>query len=202
MISLNIVWLANYLIRVGGLSPRDAAWVIALPSLMQLALAPACAYLSEQLSLRGYSSRISRGALGAFCVIVSGICMICLPLERMGALQIFLIGISFSIGSVFFTLGSTLIGEISPASQRGAMLGITNSIHTLAGLCAPVIMGLLVDVNKDPSEGFRAGFLWAGAFVATLGVAAALLIAPEADLVRFRRITGTELNRSPSASRI
>lgn len=187
MISLNIVWLANYLMRAQHLKPSDAAWVIALPSLMQLALAPGFAYLSQYLSRHGHSNRVSRGVLGALCVIVSGASMICLPLEEMGTLQIILIGISFSIGSVFFTLGSTLIGEISPASQRGAMLGITNSIHTLAGLGAPVAMGLLVDVNADPAAGFRTGFLWAGAFVAIMGIAAAVLIDPESDLLRFRR---------------
>jgi tetrahydromethanopterin S-methyltransferase subunit F len=76
---------------------------------------------------------------------------------------------------------STLIGEISPTAQRGAMLGITNSIHTLAGLCAPLAMGLLVDVNSDPAAGFRAGFVYAGILVALLGTAAAVLIDPEAD---------------------
>jgi len=50
-----------------------------------------------------------------------------------------------------------------------------------------VAMGLLVDVNVDPTEGFRTGFLSAGAFVVILGVAAALLIDPESDLMRFRR---------------
>jgi MFS family permease len=144
--------------------------------------------LSQHLARLGYPSRLSRGVFGALCVIISGASMICLPLPAMGALQIVLIGLSFSIGSVFFTLGSTLIGEISPASQRGAMLGITNSIHTLAGLCAPVAMGLLVDVNVDPTEGFRTGFLCAGAFVVILGIAAALLIDPESDLMRFRRV--------------
>jgi MFS family permease len=90
-----------------------------------------------------------------------------------------------------FTLGTTLIGEISPTTQRGAMLGITNSIHTLAGLCAPLVMGLLVDINSDPAAGFRAGYLYAGVFVALLGGAAAVLINPEADLRHFQS------NRAP-----
>jgi MFS family permease len=186
VISLNIVWLANYLMKGLHLSSADAAWVIALPSVMQMALAPGCAYLSQRLTGRGVSSRVARGALGSLCVIVSGVSMICLPLAGMGALQILLIGLSFSIGSVFFTLGSTLIGEISPASQRGAMLGITNSIHTLAGLCAPIAMGVLVDVDVDPTAGFRTGYLCAGALVVILGVAAAVLIDPEADLRSFQ----------------
>jgi MFS family permease len=192
VIALNIVWLANYLIKGLHMPPARAAWVIALPSAMQMMLAPCCAYLSQVLSRRGYSSRVSRGLLGASCVVVSGVSMACLPLVKMGALEILLIGLSFSIGSVIFTLGSTLIGEIAPASQRGAMLGITNSIHTLAGLCAPLTMGLIVDVRLDPIEGFRAGFVYAGTLVGVLGLLAAALINPEYDLMRFRRLSFTQ----------
>jgi MFS family permease len=188
VIALNIVWLANYLVKGLQMPPAKAAWVIALPSAMQMMLAPCCAYLSQLLSRHGYSSRVSRGLVGAGCVVIGGVSMACLPLLGMGALEILLIGLSFSIGSVIFTLGSTLIGEIAPASQRGAMLGITNSIHTLAGLCAPFAMGLIVDIGLDPVEGFRTGFVYAGTLVGVLGLLAAALINPEYDLMRFRRL--------------
>jgi sugar phosphate permease len=188
VIALNIVWLASYLTKALHMTPARAAWVIVLPSAMQMILAPSCAYLSQVLSRQGFSSRVSRGLLGASCVVVSGVSLACLPFARIGTPTVLLIGLSFSIGSVIFTLGSTLIGEISPAPQRGAMLGITNSIHTLAGLCAPLVMGIVVDINLDPTEGFRAGYLYAGTLVAVLGLMAAALINPEYDLMRFRRI--------------
>jgi ACS family D-galactonate transporter-like MFS transporter len=187
IIALNIVWLANYLIKAAHLSATEAGWVIALPSIMQMGLAPLCAYLSLVLTRRGYSSRISRGVLGSACVVVAGITLASVPFAGSGVLEIALVGLSCSIGSVIFTLGTTLIGEISPASQRGAMLGITNSIHTLAGLCAPFLMGLLVDIDADPIAGFRTGYLYAGVLVAILGALAAVLIDPEADLLHFNR---------------
>jgi MFS family permease len=112
--------------------------------------------------------------------------MACMPFVPLGPLKVFLVGLTFSVASVIFTLGSTLIGEISPASQRGAMLGITNSLHTLAGLCAPFAMGRIVDITLDPAEGFRTGFVYAGSLVAALGLLAALLINPEKDVGRFR----------------
>jgi MFS family permease len=186
IISLNLVWLANYLIKALQMSPTDAAWVIALPSVMQMILAPSLAYVSQRLSRAGVSSRISRGILGTLCVMTGGISMACMPFVPLGPLKVFLVGLTFSVASVIFTLGSTLIGEISPASQRGAMLGITNSLHTLAGLCAPFAMGRIVDITLDPAVGFRTGFVYAGSFVAALGLLAALLINPEKDLARFR----------------
>jgi sugar phosphate permease len=192
IIALNLVWLANYLIGALHMSPAGAAWVITLPSIMQMVLAPSLAYASQRLSRLGVSSRGARGLLGTLCVIIAGVSMASLPFVPMGAPKIFMVGLSFSIGSVIFTLGSTLIGEISPVSQRGAMLGITNSIQTLAGLCAPYTMGLIVDINVNPIEGFRAGFVYAGSFVAALGLLAAILIHPERDLMRFRRFTETD----------
>ena len=191
IIALNLVWLANYLIKAVHMPPEDAAWVITLPSIMQMALAPLCAYLSLALMRRGYSSRISRGLLGSLCVVLGGASLASVPFAGSGVLEIALVGLSFSIGSVIFTLGTTLIGEISPPAQRGALLGITNSIHTLAGLCAPFLMGLLVDINADPVAGFRMGFVYAGTLVALLGVVAATLIDPEADLRNFH------LHRTP-----
>jgi ACS family D-galactonate transporter-like MFS transporter len=190
IIALNIVWLANYLINAVHMSPTQAGWVITLPSIMQMAFAPLCAYLSMSLSRRGFSSRISRGVLGSICVVVAGVALASVPFAGSGVVEIALVGVSCSIGSVIFTLGTTLIGEISPASQRGAMLGITNSIHTLAGLCAPFLMGLLVDIDADTIAGFRTGYLYAGALVALLGAFAAALIDPEADLLNFQRKRG------------
>jgi MFS family permease len=188
VISLNIVWLANYLMTGLRLRPGDAAWVVALPSLMQLALAPCLAWLSQLSSARGVPSRWSRGALGALCVVASGLAMICMAFLPLGVLKILLIGLSFSVGSVIFTLGSTLIGEITPVAQRGAMLGVANSVHTLAGLCAPLVMGLIVDVGANPALGFRTGYLYAGLLVAACGAAAAVLIDPERDIRRFRDV--------------
>jgi ACS family D-galactonate transporter-like MFS transporter len=194
IIALNIVWLANYLTQAVHMSRAQAAWVIALPSVMQMALAPLCAYLSLVLTRRGYSSRISRGLLGSLCVILGGVSLVGVPFAGTGILEIALVGLSFSVGSVIFTLGTTLIGEISPTSQRGAMLGITNSIHTLAGLCAPFVMGLLVDISADPIAGFRTGYVYAGTLVAMLGLLAAVLIDPEADLRKFHS------SRAPGAA--
>jgi ACS family D-galactonate transporter-like MFS transporter len=188
IIALNLVWLGNYLIKALRMAPADAAWVIALPSAMQMVLAPATAYLSQRLSGLGISSRVSRGWVGTLCVVIGGISMACFPFVEMGVLKIVLIGLACSIGSVIFTLGPTLVGEIAPASQRGGALGVANSIVTLAGLCAPIAMGRIVDINADPGAGFRTGYLYTGALVAVLGVAAAVLINPEHDLRRFRLI--------------
>jgi MFS transporter, ACS family, D-galactonate transporter len=186
IIALNLVWLANYLIKALGIAPARAAWVIALPSAMQIVLAPGVAYLSQRLSLLGFPSRVARGLMGTSCVIIAGLSMASFPYVGMGPLKVCLIGLACSIGSVIFTLGPVLVAEISPTSQRGAMLGVSNSIHTLAGVCAPLVMGHIVDITANPLDGFRVGYLYVGVLVAALGAVAAVLIDPEYDLRHFR----------------
>ena len=188
VIALNITWLANYLMKALHFAPSQAAWIIGLPSVMQMILAPGLAFVSQRLIRGGVSSRLARGVLGALCVVTAGSSMVAMAFLPVGPLKVALIGLGFSIGSVIFTLGSTLIGEISPAAQRGALLGMTNSIHTLAGLCAPLVMGLVVDVGANPETGFRTGYLYAGTLVAVLGLVAAILIDPRADLRRFAQL--------------
>ena len=187
VVALNITWLANFLVRQVHMTLIGAGWMVGFVSLMQMMLVPGLAWLSQRLSGLGASSRVTRGLLGTMGVIAGGVFMICIPGLSAGWMQDLLIGLSFSIGAVIFPLGSALIGEITPPAQRGAMLGMTNSIHTLAGLLAPVMMGRIIDACASPSIGFRMGFMMNGAMVVVLGSVAAALIDPQADLARFAR---------------
>jgi MFS family permease len=187
VIAVNITWLANYLVKQMSITPIRAGWVIGLVSLMHMILVPGFAWISQLLSGFGVSSRVARGVVGAACVVTSGASLIWMAGLQSGMLKVFLIGLSFSIGNVIFTLGSTLIGEITPPTQRGAMLGITNSIHTLAGLCAPWVMGRIIDGSVNPATGFRMGYVFTGVMVIALGSLAAILIHPRADSRRFER---------------
>ena len=199
VVALNITWLANYLVKQVHMTLTGAGWIIGFVSLMQIMLVPGFSWLSQMLSGLGVSSRVTRGLLGAACVVTSGACMIWMVGIRTGLLQDLLIGLSFSIGAVIFPLGSALIGEITPPMQRGAMLGITNSVHTLAGLVAPVVMGHIIDAYASSSSGFRIGYLMNGIMVIVLGSVAAVLINPQADLLRFAR--RARLNAAGSESK-
>jgi MFS family permease len=116
--------------------------------------------------------------------------------------QIPLVVVSFAIGSLIYTLGPVLIGEISPVRQRGAMLGIGNAIYTLAGLAAPWVMGHIIDIGANPAEGFRSGFEFGGSIILVGGLLAMALINPERDLERFRQtgIAAAGLRASPPAA--
>lgn len=197
-ITLNIVWLASYLIRGVHLTPIEVGYVIALPSLMQILLAPSLGAWSEYRTRAGTSTRITRGIAGGLCLIVAGSAMVMFPDTTNITLKIVLIVIAFSVGGVFFTLGTPLIGEITPAQQRGALLGITNSLHALGGFFAPIIMGHIVDVGVNPALGFHNGFMIAGVFVIICGISEVALINPKADIIKWQpkeTVTGYDLKQ-------
>ena len=195
-VTLAVVWLPSFLIKAAGYSPTQTGWIVMLPPLLQLCLSPTLGLLSQKLSARGMSSRISRGVLTCCCVIIAGVAMIGLAKSHSELAQIPLVMIAFAVGSVTFALGPPLIGEISPVGQRGAMLGISNGLFTTAGLVAPWLMGHIVDVGADPAQGFRDGFMFGGLLIIAGGLIAMVLINPESDLERFagRRVESDTLS--------
>ncbi len=88
--------------------------------------------------------------------------------------QIPLVMLAFlGVGAVTYSLGPPLLGEISPVSQRGAVLGLSNAMFSLAGLVAPWLTGHIVDLGLDPAAGFRQGFLFAGCLMCAGAILAA-----------------------------
>ncbi len=185
-LTIGVVWLPSFLERSAGFSPTQTGWILVAPSLAQIVLAPGLSLVSQRMMRSGATGRRARGVMGGACVAVGGLGMLVLPLaSASAALTVLLTALAFSVGSVMFAFGPALIGQISPVRQRGAMLGVTNAVTTLAGLLAPWSMGLMVDISADPAAGFRTSFLIVGACVALSGFVALLLIDPEADLKRF-----------------
>ncbi len=196
-VTVAVVWLPSFLVKAAGYSPVATGWIVMLPPLLQLCLSPTLGLVSQKLRARGISSRVSSGVLTTACVVVAGLAMILLSKSAGAFAQIPLVMAAFAVGSATFALGPPLIGEISPVHQRGAMLGISNGLFTLAGLVAPWLMGHIVDVSVNPAQGFKDGFLFAGLLIAVGGLIAMILINPESDLARFKRrgaaIAGDEL---------
>jgi ACS family D-galactonate transporter-like MFS transporter len=185
MLTLAFVWLPAYLVSGVGYTPSQAAWIITLPALVQIVTQPSICSIAERLRLRGVSSRLANGMIAGGSVLLAGTLAAALPYAPGTILPIVCVALAFSIGSVVFALGHVLVAEVTPQSQRGAMLGINNAVATLAGIVAPIVMGRIVDVGANAVEGFRTGFLVTGLFVAACALIGMVLINPEADLHRF-----------------
>jgi MFS family permease len=185
-IALAIVWLPAFLIKACRYTPSQTGWIVVAPSVLQLVVIPGAGFLSQKLLGQGIPSRISRGLFASVCIVIAGASMILLSRSYTPWLQIPLAMLAFGIGAVIYSLGPPLLSEITPVQQRGAILGLSNAVFSLAGLIAPWLTGHIVDIGPDPAEGFRQGFLFGGCLICAGGFVAAVLIKPASDLARFR----------------
>jgi ACS family D-galactonate transporter-like MFS transporter len=201
LLTLGIVWLPNYLHLAAGYDVTTVGWLVTLPSLLQIVAIPLLCAVSEKLKRKGVSSRVSRGLIGAGSVFVAGILTFALPFAHRELLLIVCLTGAFAVGSTTFTMGAVLVAELTPVSQRGAMLCINTAVSTTAGVFAPITMGIMIDHAASSVVGFRMGFMVIGALVAAASLLGAMLINPEADIRRLsrRRSAGTRRLLAPHA---
>ncbi|MGO4525193.1 MFS transporter [Microvirga sp. 2MCAF35] len=183
LLTLALVWLPTFLTQAFGYTPIQSGWIMMLVSLGQIAFLPAMSSLSDGLKRRGVSSRHACGSIACAGTLVAGLITIVLSRSE-GSLPIIVCTvIAFSLVNVIFVLGPVLVADVTPARQRGAVLGIVNGITTLAGPLAPSVTGMILDFSSGVTDGVRNALLLAGAFAIVGALAGIVLIDPEADQV-------------------
>ncbi len=188
MLTLGIVWLPAYLERGAGFSPLAVGWIVMLPSLVQIVFTPTVSMIAGRLRQRGSSARLSFGVVAVVCCAIAGVATVLLSRSSDPVMSIACTAIAFSVGSAIFVLAPVVTAEIVPGRQRGAMLAIGTAVTTLAGPTAPLVMGRIIDASGTAVDGFRFGFLIAGMIVIVSALVGLVLINPEADIRRFRKL--------------
>lgn len=184
MLTLAIIWLPAFLNQAFGYTPIEASWIMMLVSLGQIVVLPTVSILSDGLKRRGVPSRLACGWVASASALAAGLIIILLA-QSEGSLPIIIYTVlAFSLCNVMFVLGPVLIAEVTPVERRGAVLGVTNAITTLAGPLAPVITGVAVDVSAHSADGVRTALLIAGGLAILGSLAGFVLIDPEADRAR------------------
>jgi MFS family permease len=135
---------------------------------------------------RGVSSRLARGALVSSACVVAGVAYCVLLLDTPPLAKVALLAIACALALQVFTFGPLLVAEVTPDSRRGAMLAITNSIATLAGLVAPAAMGKLLGVVAN-DRGYEIGFAATGVLLILAGLAGYALLDPRRSRERLRK---------------
>jgi MFS transporter, ACS family, D-galactonate transporter len=82
-------------------------------------------------------------------------------------------------------IAQTVVGEITPVAQRGALLAISTAVSTSAGLLAPYVMGSVVQTATTPLAGFNTGFMICGIIMLVGGLIGMALIRPEREASRW-----------------
>jgi MFS transporter, ACS family, D-galactonate transporter len=184
-LSLALSWLGAFLIKGLGLAQSSIGLLGALPAGLTVILVISTGWGSQRLLARGVSSRLARGILGGACVALGGAAMAIMPYAPGIAAKIALTAIGVAVPSAIYVIGQTVVAEITPVAQRGALLAIGTAVSTLAGLLAPYVMGSVVQAAATPLAGFNTGFLICGIIMLAGGLIGMALIRPEREASRL-----------------
>jgi len=183
-LALLVTWVPAFLQQGLGYGIAPATFVVTLAWGAIAIVMPLVAWISQAAHRNGASSRDARGLPTGLLAIASGTMSMTALLLRPGPLQIALLALGYSLGGAIFTLGPAMIGEITPAAQRGALLGIVSAVQTAAGMIAPSVTGHIIATGATLRAGYHSAFMLAGAILAIGGIAGMVLLRPEEDAPR------------------
>ena len=81
---------------------------------------------------QGVGTRLAHGAFAGASVALGGVCLIAMRYMPSDTLKIAMIIAGITVPAVIYILGHAIVSEITPVSQRGAMLAINNAMWTSA----------------------------------------------------------------------
>ncbi|WP_175772039.1 MFS transporter [Paraburkholderia phenazinium] len=178
VIAIGFTWVPAYF-RLGlGFAPTQAGWLFAAQVATQIPVGIALVVYSHRLLKRGVPTRRARGTLISAACVASGIAYCVLFLGIPPFAKVALMGLASALAIQTFTFGPMLVAEVAPTGQRGALLAITNSITTTAGLIGPAAMGKLLGAAGD-AHGYEIGFAITGALLLVVGAAGFVLLNPQ-----------------------
>jgi MFS family permease len=187
-LSLALSWQGAYLIKGLGLAQSSIGFLGALPAGGSAVAMLAAGWYSQRLLSHGASSRLARGILGGLCVVIGGAALAMLPYVPGTQIKIALTTLGVALPSVIYVIGNAVVGEITPAAQRGALLAIGAAVASSAGLLAPYIMGGVIETAATPLDGFNTGFFICGVIMLAGGAIAMAFVNPEREAKRRSRL--------------
>jgi len=117
-------------------------------------------------------------------VVLGGFALAVLPYVPGTPLKIALTTLGVALPSVIYVISNTVVGEITPAAQRGAVLAIGTAVANSAGLLAPYTMGSVLESAATPLDGFNTGFFICGMIMLVGGAIAMTVVNPEREAKR------------------
>lgn len=198
-LALVLTWLPSYLQKGLGYDAITSGRLFALVVLIGTPINVGLSWWSQRLLAKGASSRMARGAFASLGLLVAGALFCLLLILDLSAIQkVLLIAVAFGLTPIIYSLGPAMLGEVTPGSQRGAILAIDNSIASFAGVLAPVITGRLVEVaTGSGAAGYEQGFAISGLMLIAGGVIGVLCLNP---MKSMRRLAGASLDGQHSST--
>ena len=181
-LALTLTWLPAYFQLGLGYDGITSGWLYSLVIALMIPLGIGLAWGSERLLQKGIPSRTARGRYLSSLLIMAGLFFAVIYVSpHADWLRVGLIALALGCTPIVYSLGPAVLAEVVPASQRGSMLAINNSVASLAGVAAPVVTGLFIQ-GVPGAQGYELGFALCGALMVAGGLFGFWLIDPQRSL--------------------
>jgi len=201
-LSLGFTWTTSYFVDGLGYGQQMSGNLTAMPFLVGLVVVLAGGALSQRLIRTGHTSRLSRGVFPTLTVVLGGCILPFIVMMPTPGLKFVTLIVGGAIGSTIYVVLPMIVSELSPHPQRSAMLAITTSFVTSAGILSSWVMGAVVQSAATPVEGYERGYVILGVLMIVGGLIGLIFIRPEADKARLARhaIAGSPLAAAASSN--
>ncbi|WP_232071930.1 MFS transporter [Paraburkholderia pallida] len=187
ILAMTLTWIPTWLQLGMGYEAHAAGRMFALFVAITAPLSLGLAALSQRLLARGVPSRLGRGAFVAATLAVAGMLISALALPGLAPLAKFvLLTLGSGMTLVTYSVGPAMLGEVTPDSQRGGILALSNGFSSLAGLAAPVVTGMLIDqAGGSTAQGFETACSVCGFVLLGCGALCAFCLDPQRSSIRL-----------------
>jgi MFS family permease len=178
-LALVLSWFTPYLVKGLGFEQAIAGKLTALPFVVGLVVVLGGSWLSQRMMRSGSSSRVARGIFCGVAICLGGLALLAAPYAPNVGMTIALIIAGTTLPSVVYVISPAILGEITPVSQRGAVLAINSAVGTSAGIIAPYLMGSVIEGAASAAQGYSNGFTVCGVVTLIGGLIGLFFLRPE-----------------------
>ncbi len=186
-LSLGLTWFTPFIIKGLGFSQSQAGFISILPWVFGATIVILTGWISQVMMARGYTTRVSRGVLGSVPLVIGGLILAMMPHVQGAGLQIALLVVGSGLCGAIYVVCPPMLGEFTPASQRGAVIAIYGALYTLSGIIAPSVMGTVIQRAGSMLDGYMTGFTINAVVMVGSGVIGLLLLWPNTERARLTR---------------
>ena len=183
-LSSALTWSADYFEKGLGVSTQKTGLLVMGTGLTSAVVLLGYGFLAQRLRRRGTGlNRIALLCGGA--MVVSGLSVAGFAATSSLPLKIVLMLGPMTLSNVVLVMAQAACAQISPARQRGVVLGSLAFVYSLAGVLSPLVVGRLTTGVANLADGYRSGYRLSAALVVTAGLVALAALRPERDAARL-----------------
>jgi len=186
-LSLGLTWFTPFIVKGLGFSQSQAGWISTMPWVFGATIVLLTGWMSQKMMARGATTRVARGVLGSVPLVVGGLILAVMPHVEGAGLQLALLVIGTGLCGAIYVVCPPMLGEFTPASQRGAILATYGALYTFAGIIAPGVMGTVIQRAGSMLDGYMTGFTINAVVMVGSGLLGLLLLWPNTERARLTR---------------